>query len=246
MGRAFVSALLQGGATKVYATVRNNTKMCELDELVKSWGGKVVPVVLDVADAKALEALRGQYTDIDLIINNAGASHSTDGGDSLELDPEKAGKEMEVNYFGPMRVAQALASNLRRSSTSRKKKEDTGTAGSVCMCSAALVNVASILSFRNVWAAGYGSSKAALHYFTEAQRRDLADYGTLVMGVYPGAIDTDMNAKYAFKKHAPASVARELMVALGEGTEHLFPDPYSKKWINDYLEQTNTALKQEM
>merc|ERR1712238_94476 len=137
--------------------------------------------------------------------------------------------------------------------TNHNDNENDGMASSETLdCSsaaAALVTVASILSFRNVWATGYGCSKTALHYLAEAHRRYLGGgdniYNTLVIGVYPGAIDTDMNAKYDYKKYSSASVANELMIALKEGKEHLFPDPYAKKHINDYLERTNTTLQQQ-
>ena len=232
MGRAFVDALLLGGARKVYATARPN-RLSELDELVESYpDGRVVVIALDVTDQDMVRTLGTQCPDVDLVINNAGASFSTNGGNSLVLDPKKARMEMEVNYFGPMRIVQAFASNLTRS-----ERKENGS------CAAALVTVASILSFRNVWACGYGSSKAAVHYLTDAHRRDLGG-NTLVIGVYPGAIDTDMNSKYEFKKYSPSSVAHELLAALKEGKEHLFPDPYSKKWVNDYLERTNKSLKQ--
>lgn len=230
IGRAFVDALLRGGAEKVYATARNASK---LDELVESSNGKVVAISLEMTDKDAIRKLGEQCPDVDLVINNAGKPYSATG-DTLDLDPEKAMMEMEVNYFGPMRIVQSFASNLKRN-----EKKENGS------CAAALVTVVSILSFRNVWACGYGSSKAALHYLTDAHRRDLGE-NTLVIGVYPGAIDTDMNSKYEFKKYSPASVADELLVALAEGKEHLFPDPYSKKWVNDYLEKADKALKQEI
>lgn len=231
MGRAFVDALLRGGAGKVYATART---VSELDELVESYGGeRVVALALDLTDKKAVRKLGDQCPDVNLVINNAGASFSADGGNSLELDPDLAQKEMEVNYFGPMRIVQAFAANL-------KTNEPRGKGS----CSAALVTVASILSFRNVWACGYGSSKAAVHYLTDAHRRDLGPNNVLVIGVYPGAINTDMNSKYEFPKTPPSTVASELLIALREGKEHLFPDPYAKKRINEYLESAIKSFKQ--
>ena len=270
MGRAFVNALLREGAKTIYATVRSNDKIHQLDDLVKSSDGRVVVVVLDVVtDIDTVRTLGIQYPDVNLVINNAGASFSGDGGNTLELDPEKAKKEMEVNYFAPLRVVQAFASNLKKTTSSsncenddknktNKKKsvrstnnddDESETDDYSSASAAALVTVASILSFRNVWATGYGCSKTALHYLTDAHRRDLGgddnEYNTLVIGVYPGAIDTDMNAKYEYKKYSSASVADELMIALKEGKEHLFPDPYAKKHINDFLKRSNNTLQQQ-
>jgi len=234
MGRAFVDALVLGGANKVYATARN---VSQLDELVESSNGKVIAVSLDVTDKDAISKLGTQYPDVDLVINNSGHGY---GGNSLTLDPENAMKEMEINYFGPMRIIQSFKANLQRGSGENddEKKKNSGS------CSAALVNNASINSFlQNPMATGYGCSKAAVHYLTDALRRDLGE-NTLVIGVYPGAIDTDMLAKYdGFEKLAPVSVAVELLDALKEGKEHIFPA--SKKYINMVLEQYNKDLKQE-
>lgn len=219
-----------GGANKVYATARN---VSQLDELVESSNGKVIAVSLDVTDKDAISKLGTQFPDVNLVINNSGHGYM---GNSLTLDPENAMKEMEINYFGPMRIVQSFKANLQRGSENDEKENGS--------CSAALVNNASINSFlQNPMATGYGCSKAAVHYLTDALRRDLGE-NTLVIGVYPGAIDTEMIAKFdGFDKLAPVAVAVELLDALKEGKEHIFPA--SKKYINLCLEKSNKDLKQE-
>lgn len=231
IGRAFVDALLQAEAKKVYATARNTS---QLDELVNSYPkGKVIPVSLDVTDKETIYKLAEQCPDVNLVINNAGQPYD---GSSLTADPENVLKEFEINTLGPLRIVQSFASNL-----TKRKRNDNGS------CGAALVTVGSIASFVNFPnVTGYGCSKAAAHYLTDAHRRDLGE-NTLVMGMYPGPIDTDMLKKHkSFTKYTPSSVADELLVALEEGKENVFPDPNSKKWINMFLEQTNEALHQDI
>jgi short-subunit dehydrogenase len=192
----------------------------------------VVPVELDVTNKEAIEKLGQQYPDVNLVINNSGHGY---GGNSLTADPENAAKEMEINFLGPLRIVQSFEPIL--------KKEGKNVNGS---CSTALVTVGSIASFLNFDKAhGYGASKAAAHYLTDAHRRDLGD-NTLVIGIYPGPIETDMTSRWdaAIEKATPASVADELLQALKEGKEHVFPDPKSKKAINHFLEQQNKALRQ--
>ena len=43
-------------------------------------------------------------------------------------------------------------------------------------------------------ASTYSVSKAAVHSITQGMRGELANDNVLVMGVYPGPIDTDMAA----------------------------------------------------
>lgn len=214
----------------MYATARN---VHQLDELVQSYPeGKVVPVELDVTDKEAVLKLGELYTDVNLVINNSGHGY---GGNSLTADPENALNEMNINFIGPMRIVQSFESILKK-----KEKNANGS------CSAALVTVGSISAFNNFeLASGYGASKAAAHYLTDAHRRDLGN-NTLVIGIYPGPIETDMTSSWdaAIEKATPSSVADELLAALKDGKEHVFPDPKSKERINIYLDKQNKALRQ--
>jgi NAD(P)-dependent dehydrogenase (short-subunit alcohol dehydrogenase family) len=92
----------------------------------------------------------------------------------------------------------------------------------------ALVNMASIASLVNFSVlVSYSASKAALHSMTQATRLALASQGTTVIGVYPGAVDTEMTADAPFDKVTPASVAEQIVVGINSGVEDLFPDPMS-------------------
>ena len=201
IGRAVVDALLENGAKKVYATARDAS---HLDELVKSANGRVVAISLDVTDKDQVAKLGELYPDVNLVVNNAGYAgyvSPLDGNAS-----EVAAKEMEVNYIAPLRIIQSFSNNL-------KGKNNTG-----------IVNVASIASLVNVPNAGtYSASKAAAHSLTQAQRRDFGE-NTLVVGVYPGPIDTDMAEDLLFDKTPPLAVALAILDALKHGKEDVFPD----------------------
>jgi NAD(P)-dependent dehydrogenase (short-subunit alcohol dehydrogenase family) len=96
IGRAIVEALLESGASKVYATAR---KTSELDELVNKYNGKVVAVALDVTDIDAIAALPKSCPDVTLVVNNAGyGAYMSSLGDI-----EKAKIEMSINYIAPCR-----------------------------------------------------------------------------------------------------------------------------------------------
>jgi NAD(P)-dependent dehydrogenase (short-subunit alcohol dehydrogenase family) len=68
IGRAFVTALLERGAAKVYATARQSET---LSDVVAENNGKVVPVKLDVTKPEEIAAA-AKHKDVALLINNAG------------------------------------------------------------------------------------------------------------------------------------------------------------------------------
>jgi NAD(P)-dependent dehydrogenase (short-subunit alcohol dehydrogenase family) len=85
--------------------------------------------------------------------------------------------EMRVNYFGTLAMCRAFAPIL-------------GANGG-----GAIVNVLSILARVNLPQAGsYSVSKAAAWSLTQALRGQLAAQNTLVIGVMPGFVDTDMTS----------------------------------------------------
>src|SRR4051812_16519928 len=69
LGKALVTALLQAGATKVYAAARDERQIASL-------GPRVVPLRLDVTQPEQVTAAARQAADITLLINNAGTLSS--------------------------------------------------------------------------------------------------------------------------------------------------------------------------
>ena len=69
IGRAFVEALHQAGAKKIYATARN---IESLQEIVAIDPNRIIPLTLDVTNPAQIEAAATQAVDINLLINNAG------------------------------------------------------------------------------------------------------------------------------------------------------------------------------
>ena len=88
IGKAFVDALLERGAAKVYAGVRNI-------ETVRAADPRLVPVQLDVTDADRVAAVAQELGDVDVLVNNAGIAGPT--------------ALLEVNYLGLIATTQAFA-----------------------------------------------------------------------------------------------------------------------------------------
>src|SRR4029450_12608000 len=66
IGRAFADALLDRGATKVYAAVRDVASITD---------PRLVPIQLDVTDPDRVEAVARELDDVQVVVNNAGLLH---------------------------------------------------------------------------------------------------------------------------------------------------------------------------
>ena len=206
IGRALTEALLQRGARKVYAAARDTTALRPLQE---RWEARLVPLCLDVTDAAQVAAAVGIAADIDLLINNAGVFEPADLLGAAIVDVAR--REMEVNYFGTLRMVQSFADVL-------------GQRGGT------IVNVGSVVGLASIpIQPTYSASKAAQHSLTQTARAILAGRGVSVHGVYPGPVDTEMTRDLPpqFAKTAPSEVATRILDGIEAGSEDIFPDAFS-------------------
>lgn len=201
IGRAFARALLDRGAAKVYAGVRDPASVADQD---------FVPLRLDVTDPDQVAAAAAVAGDVSVLINNAGVGGATAGLLEGPLDgPRQA---MEVNYFGTWSVSRAFAPILARNG------------------GGAVVNMLSLASWVGQPAfPGYAASKAAQWSLTDALRQGLAAQGTLVVGVHSGFVDTDLSAWTDAPKISAATVAELTMDALAAGLPEVLTDEDTRR-----------------
>jgi NAD(P)-dependent dehydrogenase (short-subunit alcohol dehydrogenase family) len=212
LGAAIAQALLDSGA-KVYGAARDNTGITNHN---------IIPVPLDVTSAVDIANAARICGDVSIVVNNAGILRSSASLAPGAVDAARA--EMETNFFGPMRMAQAFTPLLR----------DNG--------GGALVNVLSVLSFISMpQGATYSASKAAAWSLTNALRIELRRQGTLVVAVHAGFIDTDMAAGVNAEKVSPRSVATQIVAALEADAEEVLADPTSEM-VKAALPNDLTAL----
>ena len=164
------------------ATAREPDKAEELHQI----GERVEVVQLDVTDAKSVAALAKALVKqpIDLLINNAGAGVSIEGGPKLEeLEIADFEHVLQVNALGPVRVTQALLPNLRAG----KGKTVVGiTSG-----------LGSIAWNVNGGYYGYRESKAAHDMFIRTLAAELKPEGFTCIALMPGWVKTDMGGPNA-------------------------------------------------
>lgn len=222
IGRVFVEELLAAGSAKVYASARNKDTLADL---VANGNGRVVPVALDVTKPNMIESAAAAYTDVDILINNAGIA-AFEGIISAQNDTPVR-NEMETNFFGTFNMTRSFSSVL------------AGNGGGV------VVNMSSIAGHVNFPALGsYSATKAAVHSLTQSVRAELAAQGTLVVGVYPGPVDTDMAANFPMDKTSPNTVVQTILSGIVTGSEDIYPDVVSMEMHNALLGDPKAVEKQ--
>jgi NAD(P)-dependent dehydrogenase (short-subunit alcohol dehydrogenase family) len=197
IGKAFADELLARGAAKVYVTAR---------EPKPSSDPRIVPLALEVTDDASVAALAAQISDVTIVVNNAGAGGS---GPLLQSSLEDIEQVFDVNVFGPIRIAQAFAPQLKANG------------------GGALIDIHSALS----WASGagaYGATKAAYWSITNSLRLELAQQGTLVTGVHLGFTDTDLTKNVTAPKIAASTVAQATLDGVEAGETEVLVDDASR------------------
>lgn len=173
-GKAMTTAVLARGG-KVIATARNPTA---LEELMAMAPDRVLAVQLDVRDAIGMTRVLEQaelFGGIDVLVNNAGYGFL--GGVEESSDDEIA-TQMDVNFFGPLRLIRAALPVMRARG------------------SGFIVNISSIAGVRSfAGSAFYSTSKFALEALSEALAGEVDRFGIGVMVVEPGYFRTDFSGR---------------------------------------------------
>lgn len=206
IGAQIAAALLRAGAGRVHAAARDPKALAAF---VASDPERVRPLALDVRDAAQVAATAARLGDVTILINNAGINRYLPFISSTPI--EGAREEMETNYFGTLSMCRAFAPVLRRNG------------------GGAIVNLLAISARVNLATMGtLSASKAAAFSLTQGVRAELRNQGTLVMGVMPGAVDTDMARGYQGSKTSPQEVAAEIVEALRNGIDEIYPGEFAR------------------
>jgi NAD(P)-dependent dehydrogenase (short-subunit alcohol dehydrogenase family) len=198
IGAAFVEEAKRRGAAKIYAGAR------DIDSITAD---DVERVRLDVTDAAQIAAAADIAGDVHVLVNNAGIST---GSPLVTGDEASIRREMETNFFGPLRMIRAFAPVLARNG------------------GGAIVNVVSALSwFATPMTGAYAASKAAAWALTDSTRLELAPQATHVVAVHMGLVDTDMSDGVPGPKIAPIALAGAALDAVESGAQEVLADDWA-------------------
>jgi NAD(P)-dependent dehydrogenase (short-subunit alcohol dehydrogenase family) len=194
---------------------------------------QVTLLPLDLTDARSVQELAAEIGGkVDILVNNA--EHHRAHGIVSRGGTDVAQAEMEVNYFGLLRLAQAFGPAMRA-------RGADGQSSAV-----AWVNVLSVFALSNFPAHGtFSASKAAAHSLSQCLRAEMRTAGVRVINVFPGPIDDEWNQTLPPPKLAPATLARAVVVALRDGVEDVYPGDVAQEWRERWRESPK-VLEREL
>jgi NAD(P)-dependent dehydrogenase (short-subunit alcohol dehydrogenase family) len=171
LGRAITIKALEAGH-RVVATARD---VGQLDDLVKSFGPRVIAVRLDVTDereaAAAVEAGIAAFGRLDVLVNNAGFGETRP---FEQVSSDDFRRVVETNFFGVV--------NLTRAALPEMRKQRSGH----------IIQISSV-GGRSALAgnAAYVASKWAVGGFAETIALEVAPFGVKVTAIEPGGMRTN-------------------------------------------------------
>lgn len=175
IGRATAILLAESGCRLALAA-RSVEPLQQLAQALNEQGGQAIAVPTDMADTAQAQALVEQtvaaFGTVDVLINNAGVGVY----ERVEqLSEQDARWIMDVNYFGPLALMQAVLPTL-------KANPEGGL----------IINISSIVGRRAIPTIGaYCATKGALERLADSLRVELRPHNVRVSTVYPGVTDTD-------------------------------------------------------
>lgn len=178
-GIGFETALaLARNGYYTYATMRDTNKGTKIIDVAKKENLTIEVLELDVdkesSTRKTIEKILQDKKKIDVLVNNAGYGLF---GCLEDLTIEDLKKQFETNFFGIIRMIQAVLPTMR--------KQKSGT----------IVNVSSVAGRIGFPASpAYISSKFALEGLSESMRYELAPFGIKTIIIEPGVIKTNFFA----------------------------------------------------
>jgi NAD(P)-dependent dehydrogenase (short-subunit alcohol dehydrogenase family)/uncharacterized OB-fold protein len=232
VGQAIVKALVEAGAETVWVGHAEPwKKLPGLDDITALAPVTLVP--LDLSDGRSVAELAGEIgAKVDIVVNNAELHRAF--GIASRHGTDVARAEMDINYFGLLRLAQSFGPAL-------KARSADGTTHA-----AAWVNLLSVYALSNYPPHGtFSASKAAAHSLAQCLRAEMRSAGIRVVNVFPGPIDDEWNQNLPPPKVAPAALAAAIVGALKQGIEDVYPGEVAQEWLERWRENPK-VLEREL
>jgi 3-oxoacyl-[acyl-carrier protein] reductase len=201
LGRAIALRLGRAGAA-VGVNYREQAGAAEaVVREIRAQGGRALAVRADVADSAQVRDMVTRVTSelgvVDILINNAGISHSGDLGD---FDLAQMEAMRRINVDGLVAVTRAVVEGMKERRFGR------------------IVNVASVAALGTAMAGTtfYAATKAAVIVLTRRFALELGPHGVTVNAVAPGFVLTDMAAAGRTEADFAAIAARTMVRRIGK------------------------------
>jgi NAD(P)-dependent dehydrogenase (short-subunit alcohol dehydrogenase family)/uncharacterized OB-fold protein len=232
VGQAMAKAFSDAGASIVFVGIADAWKpFSGMDDLRKIERVEIVP--LDVTDTESVtEQAEQNGARIDIVVNSA--EHVRPGGIVNRRGLTLAREEIDVRYFGQLRLAQAFGPILRL-----RGADGVNSA-------TAFVNLLSVHALMNWPAYGsYSATEAACLSAAQCMRAELRPGGVKVVNVFFGPLETEWFQTVPPPKVAPATLAAAVIRALQQGVEDVFVGDIAED-IRQRLAVNPKALEREL
>jgi NAD(P)-dependent dehydrogenase (short-subunit alcohol dehydrogenase family)/uncharacterized OB-fold protein len=232
VGQAIVQALVKAGADIVWVGHAEPWKKLPGMEDITALP-QVTLVPLDLTNERSVTELAGEIGGkVDIVVNNAEVHRAF--GIAARRGTDIARAEMDINYFGLLRLAQAFGPALK------------GRSADGVTHAAAWVNLLSIYALANYPPHGtFSASKAAAYSLAQCLRAEMRAAGIRVINVFPGPIDDEWNQNLPPPKVAPPAIASAIVKALREGIEDVYPGDVAQEWLERWRENPK-VLEREL
>ena len=206
IGHETALTLARNGYT-TYATMRNTSKATEIQSIASKENLPIIVKQLDVTKDEsvrnAIQQIASEAGRIDVVVNNAGYG-LTGAFEDLSIEEIKA--QYETNFFGAIRVTQAVLPIMRKQRSGK------------------IINISSGAG-RLGYPGGsaYVSTKFALEGLSESMSYELEPFGIRVVLVEPGVIRTNFSSGMVLAKKAqdPNSPYSQMMQRMGTTLQQL-------------------------
>ena len=197
------SLILARNGFHTYAAVRNLDKSQPLIDIAKKDGLSIQAIELDVSNDKsvkdAINKVLSENKRIDVVVNNAGYALA---GSFEDLSMDEIKSQFETNFFGAIRVIQAILPSMRNQRNGR------------------IVNLSSMGGRMAIpLDSAYHGTKFALEGLSESLQYEVEQFGIKIIIIEPGAIKSNFfnNLKMASKAQRPDSPYTQMMQKLNAG-----------------------------
>ncbi len=176
IGRAVAMRIAEDGYHVIINYKENDVKADEVEKSIKGKGGSCERFKADVSDFDCVknmfEYILGEYSRIDVLVNNAGIAKSAQIQD---ISPEWWGEIFATNVNGTFHCCKLAAPSM------------------ISAKSGCIINIASIWGVVGASCeSDYSATKGAILAFSKALAKELGYSGIRVNVIAPGAVDTDM------------------------------------------------------
>ena len=174
-GRAIATAFGNAGSKLFLVDIDSDNLEIVSNDIEKETGSSVQRFVVDLSDSEEIDRFLSDNFDYDVVINNAGVTHSNHLSDYKDSDWDAT---YRVNLHAPYQIIKKVSK------------------GMILKKSGSIINVTSLAAeFGFHGNPAYAAFKGALKQLTKAAACDLSADGIRVNSVGPGYIKTNMTSE---------------------------------------------------